>query len=102
MLSWSDLHRWRVRTAAARYAVPSTSRGKLVALLLAAATLAAVLASSPVIALPQGFLDELVTGGLTAPTALAPLPDGRLIVTEQGGSARIIVDGVVEATRSSP
>ena len=68
------------------------------ALLLAAATLAAVLASSPAIALPQGFLDELVTGGLTAPTALAPLPDGRLIVTEQGGSARIIVDGVVEAT----
>ena len=49
-------------------------------------------------ALPQGFRDDLVTGGLTAPTAMAFLPDGRIIVTEQGGRARLVVEDVLLAT----
>ena len=48
-------------------------------------------------ALPQGFVDELVAGGLDAPTALAFTPDGRLIITEQSGTARIVVDDVLQS-----
>jgi hypothetical protein len=39
-------------------------------MLLLVAVLAGSLASSPAQALPEGFLDELVTGGIDAPTAL--------------------------------
>lgn len=36
--------------------------------------------------LPSGFAQERLVGGLTAPTAMAFAPDGRLFVAEQGGS----------------
>ena len=42
------------------------------------------------LALPPGFIDELVAGGLRAPTAMAFTPDGRMFVTEQGGAVRVI------------
>ena len=42
------------------------------------------------LALPPGFVDELVAGGLKAPTAMAFAPDGRMFVTEQGGAVRVI------------
>lgn len=42
---------------------------------------------------PAGFADTPVAGGLTNPTAMAFAPDGRLFVTEQGGSVRIVEDG---------
>ena len=45
---------------------------------------------SAALALPAGFEDQLVAGGLAAPTAMALAPDGRLFVTEQGGAVRVI------------
>jgi glucose/arabinose dehydrogenase len=46
---------------------------------------------------PSGFLDTTVVTGLTAPTAMAFAPDGRLFVCEQAGAVRIIQDGVLLA-----
>jgi glucose/arabinose dehydrogenase len=38
-----------------------------------------------------GFVDTLVVGGLTQPTAIAFLPDGTLLVTEKGGALKHVV-----------
>jgi glucose/arabinose dehydrogenase len=43
--------------------------------------------------LPLGFTEELVTGGLSSPTAMEFAPDGRLFVCEQGGTLRIVKRG---------
>ncbi len=43
--------------------------------------------------LPPGFAMEKVVGGLTATTALAVAPDGRVFVCEQTGSLRVVKDG---------
>ena len=48
-------------------------------------------------ALPAGFIDELVTGGLSAPTAMAVAPDGRVFITEQGGTVRVVKNGALQA-----
>ena len=48
--------------------------------------------------LPSGFVESLVAGGLSAPTAMALAPDGRIFVAEQGGSLRVIKDGALLAT----
>ncbi|MBV9122094.1 MAG: PQQ-dependent sugar dehydrogenase, partial [Planctomycetes bacterium] len=39
---------------------------------------------------PAGFTDTLITGALSAPTAMEFAPDGRLFVAQQGGSLRVI------------
>lgn len=44
-------------------------------------------------ALPSGFHESRVTGGLAQPTSMAFAPDGRLFVTEQGGKIRVIQRG---------
>jgi glucose/arabinose dehydrogenase len=49
-------------------------------------------------AVPTGFTDTLVAGGLTNPTAMEFAPDGRLFVCEQGGSLRIIKNGSLLGT----
>jgi glucose/arabinose dehydrogenase len=49
-------------------------------------------------ALPSGFVESLVTGGLSAPTAMALAPDGRIFVAEQTGSLRVIKNGELLAT----
>ena len=46
---------------------------------------------------PAGFTDSLVAGGLTNPTAMAFAPDGRIFVCEQGGTLRVIKNGVLLA-----
>src|SRR5262245_66359886 len=58
-------------------------------------TLLALLASA-VLALPAfagtpeaGWTDQPYVPGLTAPTAIAFLPDGRLLITEKGGALRV-------------
>ena len=53
------------------------------------------LATAPAIAqsVPPGFVDEFVVGQLDNPTALAFAPDGRLVITEQGGTARLVSRG---------
>lgn len=45
------------------------------------------------VSVPPGFTQSLVATGLDKPTSMAFAPDGRLFVTEQGGSVRIIKDG---------
>lgn len=41
---------------------------------------------------PTGFVDELVTS-IGSPTALAFTPDGRLLITTQGGTVRVVRNG---------
>ena len=43
--------------------------------------------------LPAGYRIETVLSGLDRPSALAATPDGRLLVTEQAGTVRIVEDG---------
>jgi glucose/arabinose dehydrogenase len=57
-----------------------------------------IFAASTARAVPAGFVDEVVASGLRNPTAMAFAPDGRLVVTEQGGTARIVVGGVLQTT----
>ena len=44
-------------------------------------------------AVPSGFVDSTVVNGLSAPTAMAFAPDGRLFVSEQGGAMRVVKNG---------
>ncbi|MEY2452994.1 MAG: hypothetical protein QOD92_2568 [Acidimicrobiaceae bacterium] len=44
---------------------------------------------------PPGFIDTVITSSLTAPTALAVAPDGRVFVTEQTGSVRVVKNGAL-------
>jgi glucose/arabinose dehydrogenase len=58
--------------------------------------------SAPVAAraatVPAGFTEALLAGGLSAPTAMAIAPDGRVFVCEQHGRLRVIKDGVLLPT----
>jgi glucose/arabinose dehydrogenase len=45
-------------------------------------------------AVPSGFVDELVTS-VASPTALAHTPDGRMLITAQGGTVRVYKNGVL-------
>jgi glucose/arabinose dehydrogenase len=58
----------------------------------ALATVAPIVASGPASAstFPAGFTDTTVAGSLSAPTALAQLPDGRFLTTSQGGQLRLV------------
>ena len=43
--------------------------------------------------LPPGFTESSVAAGLNGPTAMAVAPDGRVFVSEQGGTLRVVQDG---------
>ena len=47
---------------------------------------------------PTDFSRVLVDDGLSSPTSFAFLPDGRILVTQQGGSLRVIKNGSLLAT----
>ena len=47
---------------------------------------------------PAGFTDTLVAGNLTSATAMAMAPDGRVFVCLQGGSLRVVKNGVLLPT----
>ncbi|HEX8568061.1 MAG TPA: PQQ-dependent sugar dehydrogenase [Pyrinomonadaceae bacterium] len=64
---------------------------------LAALLLSFKFSVADVSALPSGFTDELVTS-VGAPTALAFTPDGRLLITTQGGQVRVYQNGSLLAT----
>jgi glucose/arabinose dehydrogenase len=64
--------------------------GKLTLALGMLAWAAASHAGTPV----AGFTDTSAASGLTAPTAIAFLPDGRLLVTEKGGALKLVTGGV--------
>ncbi|HEX6738328.1 MAG TPA: PQQ-dependent sugar dehydrogenase, partial [Vicinamibacteria bacterium] len=58
----------------------------------------AVLAAAPArAALPPNFVDQLVAT-VGSPTALAFTPDGRLLITTQGGTIRVVQGGSLLAT----
>jgi glucose/arabinose dehydrogenase len=44
------------------------------------------------------FTTSLVVSGLAQPTAMALLPDGRVLVCEQGGNLRVVKEGVLLPT----
>ena len=48
--------------------------------------------------LPPGFVETNVASGLSSPTAMAPTPDGRIFVCEQGGTLRVIQAGQLLST----
>ncbi|GIW87825.1 MAG: hypothetical protein KatS3mg108_2149 [Isosphaeraceae bacterium] len=51
------------------------------------------------VALPQGLeAVDLVVSGLTAPTAMAVAPDGRVFIAEQTGAIRVVEHGVLLPT----
>ena len=66
--------------------------------LLAACTLMALALARPASAVPDGFRDELVTGGLRLPTAMAMAPDGRVFIAEQAGALRVVKGGALRPT----
>jgi glucose/arabinose dehydrogenase len=59
-------------------------------LVLGLLALLAPTGSGAAVTLPPGFSDELVVSGLTGPTALAFLPDGRILVAQKEGVVRIV------------
>jgi glucose/arabinose dehydrogenase len=56
-----------------------------------------VLTASPASAstFPSGFTDTKVAGALGTPTAVAQLPDGRMLVTSQTGQLHLVTNGTV-------
>jgi glucose/arabinose dehydrogenase len=58
----------------------------------------AAAATATAATLPAGFTEAQVASGLGSPTAMAFAPDGRLFVTEQGGTLRVIKNGTLLAT----
>ncbi|HEX6596617.1 MAG TPA: PQQ-dependent sugar dehydrogenase [Acidimicrobiales bacterium] len=74
------------------------SRFALLALSGLISTTVAALGPLPAAAaVPAGFADQLVAS-VASPTAMAFTPDGRLLVTTQGGTVRVVEDGVLLAT----
>ncbi|MEO8503283.1 MAG: PQQ-dependent sugar dehydrogenase [Acidobacteriota bacterium] len=65
--------------------------------LLATATLGGGATAATV---PVGFSEQILTSALSAPTAMAiaPDPDNRVFVTQQGGALRVIKNDVLLAT----
>jgi glucose/arabinose dehydrogenase len=51
--------------------------------------------AAPAASVPAGFTDQTIAGGLSAPTAMAFLPDGRLFVCQQGGAVRVVKNGAL-------
>jgi glucose/arabinose dehydrogenase len=72
---------------------PSSTLPAFVAVL----ALLAVVSTAGAATLPTGFSETQVATGLSAPTAMAFAPDGRLFVAEQGGRLRVIKNGALLA-----
>lgn len=65
------------------------------ALPLATLILLAVVLPVHATTLPSGFTQTAITTSLTNPTSFALAPDGRIFATEQGGTLRVIKNGVL-------
>jgi glucose/arabinose dehydrogenase len=48
--------------------------------------------------LPSGFSETILTSSISAPTAMAIAPDGRIFVCQQGGGLRVVKNGALLAT----
>jgi glucose/arabinose dehydrogenase len=71
--------------------------GRAVVALAGVVAMLAIPASAGAATLPAGFTETPITTALTAPTAMTFAPDGRLFVAEQGGTLRVIKNGVLLA-----
>lgn len=49
-------------------------------------------------AVATGFAESIFAAGLTTPTAMAPVPDGRIFVAEKTGALRVVANGTVLPT----
>src|SRR4029450_13414655 len=49
----------------------------------------------PAATLPSGFTETALTTGLSSATAMALAPDGRILVSQQGGDLRLIKNGAL-------
>ncbi len=47
--------------------------------------------------LPPGYQEVELAKGLSSPSVLAPSPDGRIFIVEQGGAIRIFKEGALLA-----
>src|SRR5262245_61806576 len=63
-----------------------------------AACLLVVPPSAGAASVPVGFVDQQVASGLTSPSAMTVMPDGRVLVTQQNGQVRIIRNDVLLPT----
>ncbi len=88
---------------------PSQHRRLVAALLIALILLNAIPAAPPATGaraaagaqaadLPSDLVQEIVAGGLTLPTALTFLPDGRILIAEKSGVVRVVKAGNVLTT----
>ncbi len=77
-----------------------SARAPLIRTLLAAAAFIAALAplALPAATVPSGFTDSTIASGLSSPTAMELLPDGRILVAEQGGNLRVVKNNALLAT----
>ena len=75
-----------------------SSFGKATSIMLIMVLGGMLFAARHACALPSGFVDELVATGLSRPLAMAFAPDGRLFITEQGGSVRVLKGGALLST----
>jgi glucose/arabinose dehydrogenase len=70
---------------------------------LAALAVGLTLALPPAVAAPPAaFSEQVVASGLSSPTAIAFLPDGRLLVTEKGGALKLVQGGSVTTLTTIP
>ncbi len=75
------------------------SRVSLLAFSIAIGLLfSAFIAPAAAATLPAGFTENLVSNGLSSPTAMDFAPDGRLFLCLQGGQLRVIKNGALLAT----
>ena len=95
-MGWMELIGTVPRAAMPGHRYSRVRGGLPSAIVTTLALLTGSILAPPARAVPENFVDELVAGGLSAPTALAVLPDGRMIVTQQSGQARLVVDGVLQ------
>src|SRR5690349_20807605 len=49
-----------------------------------------------------GYSDNVVVAGLSSPTAIAFLPDGRMLVTEKGGALKLVTNGTASTLATIP
>jgi glucose/arabinose dehydrogenase len=73
--------------------------GKITTIALALLGLAGTASAGTPIA---GFTDTQVVGSLSTPTAIAFLPDGRLLVAEKGGALKLVTSGVASTLVNIP
>lgn len=63
-----------------------------------AVSIAILAGSAEAATVPVGFQDRIVATGITSPTAMTVLPDGRVLVTQQNGRVRLVKNDVLAGT----